>query len=195
MRPVDPALVRAVQRNTPGAMDELIRATYGDVYSLARRLMGNPEDAADATQEVFIRVVRGVLAFRAEAAFSTWLHTVTVNVCLSALRKRSKLSQTGASAGWKPFATPDDVTAIDLESSEDVEDTVASSIDNAALARRTAEALDQLSDEARAVVVLRDIQELSTKEVAAMLDVSESVVKVRLHRAHARLRELMGDAR
>lgn len=195
MRPVDPALVRAVQLNTPGAMDELIRATYGDVYSLARRLMGNPEDAADATQEVFIRVVRGVLAFRAEAAFSTWLHTVTVNVCLSALRKRSKLAATGASAGWKPFATPDDVTAGELESSEDVEETVASSIDNAELARRTAAALDQLSDDARAVVVLRDIQELSTKEVAAMLDVSESVVKVRLHRAHTRLRELMGDAR
>ena len=85
---VDPALVRACQRGEPGAMDALIRATYADVYALCRRLLGDPSDAADATQEVYVRVVRSVLGFRGESAFGTWLHRVTVNVCATALRRR-----------------------------------------------------------------------------------------------------------
>lgn len=187
MKPVDGALVKRVQRNETGAMDELIRSTYADVFQLCRRMLGNQEDAKDATQEVFIRVVKGVIAFRAEAAFSTWLHSVTVNVCLTQIKKRQRTP----SAGFGDF----DVTAADLAASDDVEDTVTTELSNADLAARTSWALDQLPDDARTVVVLRDVQELSTKEVAAMLDVSESVVKVRLHRAHARLRELIGQDR
>jgi RNA polymerase sigma-70 factor (ECF subfamily) len=63
---------------------------------------------------------------------------------------------------------------------------------NADLARRTAQALTQLPEDAREVVVLRDVQGLSTKEAAELLGISEGAVKVRLHRAHARLRELVG---
>src|SRR5947207_4124817 len=87
---VDPALVTACQRGEPGALDQLIRATYGDVYALCRRMLADPEEASDATQEVFIRVMRSVLGFRGDAAFGTWLHRVTVNVCLTSLRRRSR---------------------------------------------------------------------------------------------------------
>ncbi|MDX6219739.1 MAG: polymerase sigma-70 factor, subfamily, partial [Frankiales bacterium] len=61
-------------------MDHLIRGTYTEVYALCRRLLGDPADAADATQEVYVRVVKSVLGFRGEAAFGTWLHRVAVNV-------------------------------------------------------------------------------------------------------------------
>src|SRR5919107_5495921 len=96
---IDPALVRAVQRGETGAMDALIRATYADVYALCRRLLGDPSDAADATQEVYVRVVRSVLGFRAESAFGTWLHRITVNVCMTALRRRGDVRARGQSAG------------------------------------------------------------------------------------------------
>lgn len=184
---VDPALVRACQLGDPGAMDALIRESYADVFALARRMMGNPDDAADVTQEVYLRVVRSVLGFRGESAFGTWLHRVTVNVCLTALKRRSAARSAGTSAGYSAFAVPDDPAAAGLASAEDVGEQVASHD----LATRTARALDRLGDDARTVVVLRDVQGLSTKEVAAMLGVSESVVKVRLHRAHARLRALV----
>ena len=180
---VDPALVRAVQRGEPGAMDDLIRGTYTDVYRLCRRLLGDPADAADATQEVFVRVVRSVLGFRGEAAFGTWLHRITVNVCLTTLRRRGDLRARGQSAGTL------DATFDDLESGErSTEDRVA----DADLARRTTDALAQLAEDAREVVVLRDVQGLSTKETAELLGITEGAVKVRLHRAHARLRELVG---
>jgi RNA polymerase sigma-70 factor, ECF subfamily len=189
---VDPALVRACQRGEPGALDALIRATYADVYALSRRMLADPDEAADATQEVFVRVMRSVLGFRGESAFGTWLHRVTVNVCLTMLGKRAKARETGVIAGHTPFGLPDDESS--LASAEPRPDDLAVTAD---LAARSEAALTTLPEDARTVVVLRDIEGLSTKEVADLLGVSESVVKVRLHRAHARLRAIVlgGDAR
>lgn len=180
---VDPALVRAVQRGEKGAMDALIRGSYQEVYSLCRRLLGDPSDAADATQEVYLRVVRSVLGFRGDAAFGTWLHRITVNVCMTALRRRGDARARGQAAGILD-ATFDDLASTDASPEDRASD--------ADLARRTARALAELSEDAREIVVLRDVQGLSTKETAELLGVTEGAVKVRLHRAHARLRELVG---
>ncbi|MEX2292129.1 MAG: RNA polymerase sigma factor [Mycobacteriales bacterium] len=179
---VDPSLVRAVQRGEPGAMDLLIRATYADVYALARRLLGDPSDAADATQEVYLRVVRSVLGFRGESAFGTWLHRVTVNVCLTALRARGDVRARGQSAGAEELS---------VELADPAPDPAARA-ETADLAARAALALTTLPDDAREVVELRDVQGLSTRQAAQVLGISEGAVKVRLHRAHTRLRELVG---
>lgn len=167
-------------------MDALVRGTYSDVYALCRRLLGDPADAADATQEVYVRVMRSVLAFRGESAFGTWLHRVTVNDCMTALERRGDARGRGQSAGYAPFALPDGVDEVvaDEPGPED-------RAERADLAARTARALATLPDDAREVVVLRDMQGLSTRETAELLGVSEGAVKVRLHRAHARLRELV----
>jgi RNA polymerase sigma-70 factor (ECF subfamily) len=183
---VDPALVRACQRGEPAALDALIRATYADVYALARRMLADPDEASDATQEVFVRVMRSVLGFRGESTFGTWLHRVTVNVCLTMLRKRSRAREAGLVAGRTPFGLPDDESW--LVASGPQPDEAAETSD---LAARSEAAIATLPEDARAVVVLRDIEGLSTKEVADLLGVTESVVKVRLHRAHARLRTLI----
>jgi RNA polymerase sigma-70 factor (ECF subfamily) len=185
---VDPALVRACQLGEPGALDALIRATYADVYALARRMLGDPDEAADATQEVFMRVMRSVLAFRGESAFGTWLHRVTVNVCLTTLRKRSRARAAGTVAGQTAFAMPDDDAAV--VAGGPLPDDAAVTAD---LVARSEAALATLPEDARAVVVLRDLEDLSTKEVAGLLGVSETVVKVRLHRAHARLRAMLAE--
>lgn len=187
---VDPALVRACQRGEPGALDQLIRATYGDVYALCRRMLADPDAAADATQEVYVRVVRSVLGFRGESAFGTWLHRVTVNVCLTALRRRSRDRASGTTAGSQPFAVPGDEGG-DRGSGEPGPDERAIGAD---LLARSEAALRALPEPARTVVVLRDLEGLSTREVATLLGVSESVVKVRLHRAHAQLRAALADA-
>ncbi len=179
---VDPERVRAVQRGERGAMDDLIRATYADVYALSRRLLGDPSDAADATQEVYLRVVRSVLGFRGEASFGTWLHRVTVNVCSTMLTRRGDVRARGQSAGRVEM----DVEIVDTAADPAVR------AETADLAARAAGALARLPEDAREVVVLRDVQGLSTKEAAKVLGISEGAVKVRLHRAHARLRELVG---
>lgn len=182
---VDPQIVRAVQRGEPGAMDALIRATYAAVYALCKQLLGDPADAADATQEVYVRVVRSVVGFRAEAAFGTWLHRVTVNVCATALRRRGDARARGQVAGATAFAVPG---SPDVLASADSTESRVADLDHA---RRVADAIAILPADARAVVMLRDVRGLSTKEAAAVLGISEGAVKVRLHRAHARLRELI----
>lgn len=183
---VDPTLVRACQRGETGAMEALIRASYADVYALCRRLLGDDADAADATQEVYVRVVRSVLGFRGESAFGTWLHRVTVNVCTTALTRRGDVRARGQSAGRAAFAAPDspDELVTDAVGPEDA-------AEHADLAGRAVRALAALPPDAREVVLLRDVQGLSTKQAAAVLGISEGAVKVRLHRAHARLRELV----
>jgi RNA polymerase sigma-70 factor (ECF subfamily) len=186
---VDPALVKACQRGEAGALDSLIRATYADVYALCRRMLADPDEAADATQEVFVRVMRSVLGFRGESSFGTWLHRVTVNVCLTALRRRSRARATGMVAGGKPFALPGDETEL-LSTSGSPSDLA----ETADLVARSEAALAALPEDARAVVVLRDLEGLSTREVAELLGVTETVVKVRLHRAHARLRAMVTGA-
>ena len=179
---VDPLLVRAVQRGEAGAMDDFIRATYADVYALAQRLLEDPSDAADATQEVYLRVVRSVLGFRGSGT-GAWLERLTDEICAAALEARGAAHERGESAG-------------DVELSVDIVD---SSADPAALledddlAARTAVALEQLPEQARTVVLMRDVQGLSTKQAAHLLGISEGAVKVRLHRAHARLREWVGS--
>jgi RNA polymerase sigma-70 factor (ECF subfamily) len=184
---VDPDLVRAVQRGEPDAMDALIRATYTGVYTLCRRLLGDPADAADATQEVYVRVVRSVLGFRAQAAFGTWLHKVTVNVCATALRRRGDVRARGQVAGPTAFAAPGSPDL--LASDDDTEGRVAERDQ----ARRVADAIAELPADARAAVLLRDVHGLSTKEAAAVVGISEGAMKVRLHRAHAKLRELVAE--
>jgi RNA polymerase sigma-70 factor, ECF subfamily len=185
---VDPALVRACQRGEPNALDALVRATYADVYALCRRMLADADDAADATQEVYIRVMRSVLGFRGESTFGTWLHRITVNVCLTALKRRTRARATGTSATSSAFAVPGDFRTELIASDEAGPDEWAERSD---LVERCEAALELLPEDARTVVVLRDIEGLSTGEVAKLLDVSENVVKVRLSRAHAKLRALV----
>lgn len=167
-------------------MEDLIRATYAGVHRHCLSLLGDPTDAADATQEVFLRVMRSVVGFRGEAAFGTWLHRVTVNVCLTAMKRRGDVGARGQSAGAVVFGVPGD--GQDLAADVDLERAVVSGDE----ADTVLAAMDRLSTDDREVIVLRDIKGLSTRQTAKALGISESAAKVRLHRAHARLREAVG---
>ena len=147
---VDPTLVRACQRGEPGALDALVRATYGDVYALCRRMLADPDEAADATQEVYVRVTRSVLGFRGESAFETWLHRVTVNVCLTMLRKRAKARREGTSASLTPFAVPGDPAAERIADDAAGPDVRAERSD---LLARSEAALALLPEDSRTVVL------------------------------------------
>ena len=87
---VTPDLVRAAQRGDPAALEDLIAGSYRAAYTLALRLMGNPDDAAEATQEAYIRMVKGLKRFREVGAFPTWLFKIVSNVCMTEMRKRSR---------------------------------------------------------------------------------------------------------
>jgi RNA polymerase sigma-70 factor (ECF subfamily) len=169
-------LVAAAKGGSREAFDELVRATYADTYTLAYRLTGHEEDARDVVQEAYLRAFRGLRRFRGDAQFSTWLYRITANCATTLLAKRSRLRQ-------------DELTDDAPLADDRPENDPALSLDGQLLRERVNEALLALPPRLRAVVVLRDVYDLSHEAIAAELGISEGAAKVRLHRARRRLRE------
>jgi RNA polymerase sigma-70 factor (ECF subfamily) len=169
-------LVHAAQAGDRGAFDELVRLTYVDTFTLAFRLTGDEDDARDVAQESYLRAFRGLKRFRGDAQFSTWLYRITSNCASTHLGRRSR---------HRHEQLDDELPADDLRASANPE--VA--FDGVALRDRLHVALMGLPPRLRAVVVLRDVYDLSHDSIAAELGISTSAAKVRLHRARRRLRQ------
>ncbi len=177
---VNRGVVEAAQAGDAEAMSTLVRATHRSVYTQALRMLGDPEDAADATQDVYLRVVRKIGGFRHEASFPTWLSRVTVNVVMSMLRRRSR--RLSVEGGTMPDEAP--------QPGSDPADRAAS----LALAARLDPLVQGLPEGQRQVLVLRDVYGLSTDEVAGLLGLTSGAVKVRLFRARERLKRQLEAA-
>lgn len=174
-------ILRAAAGDT-AAFETLVKAYEKQVYNLALRLTGNPEDARDLSQEAFVRAWRGMGKLRSDAAFSSWIYRLTSNVCIDFLRaakRRQAVSLTTADDGEQAqqLAIPDpkpgpEQCAIDADER-----------------RRLQQAMDALEVEHRQVLTLRVINGLSYQEIAQILDVAEGTVKSRLSRARESLRK------
>lgn len=177
---VPPEVIEACQQGRAEAFDELIRLTHRDVYGLALRLTGNPEDAADVTQETYIRLLKSIKSFRGEAKFSTWLYRVTSSVAITSLRKRGRRRAEVPLEGeaWQEWPAP--------PGGEPAEE-----LDRHLLADRLEAALQRLGEPYRMVVVLRDVYGLSLEEVGQQLGVTPGAAKVRLFRARQKLKEML----
>jgi RNA polymerase sigma-70 factor (ECF subfamily) len=160
------------------AFATLVQRHERRVYNLALRMTGREEDARDATQDAFLTALRKLSSFRGEAAFTTWMHRVTVNASYDLLRKRRRAPLLNAPREEglgppEPSPVPDPSDAVDL------------SID----VRR---ALLAVPEDYRVAMVLHDVQDLPYDEVAAILGVPVGTVKSRLHRGRVALARAMG---
>ena len=169
-------LVAAAKAGQREAFDELVRATYADAYTLAYRLTGNEEDARDVVQEAYLRAYKGLKRFRGEASFTTWMYRITANCASTHLARRSR---------DRHDELGDDAALVDERPEADPEARLGAADERAQLHA----ALQCLSPEMRAVVVLRDVYDLPHEAIAAELGISEGAAKVRLHRARRKLRE------
>lgn len=169
-------LVDAARAGDRGAFDELVRRTHRETYTLALRLVGDPDDARDVTQEAYLRAYRGLKTFRGDAQFTTWLYRITANRAATHLRRRIRHRH--------------DPLTDDVWDPDPVEGGPA----QAELRHELAQALNALPPKLRAVVVLRDVYGLPHAEIARELSISESAAKVRLHRARKKLRGDLFDA-
>jgi RNA polymerase sigma-70 factor (ECF subfamily) len=169
-------LVTAARDGDRDAFDELVKATYADVYTLAYRLTGDEEDARDVVQEAYLRAYRGLKHFRGDAQFSTWMYRITANCASTFLARRSR---------HRHDELTDDVPLADRRAEVDPETMAAAE----SLRHRVSDALQELPPRLRAVVVLRDVYDLPHEAIATELGISEAAAKVRLHRARKKLRE------
>ena len=173
-------LARA-RRGDLAAFEELVRRNEKRVYAVALRCSGSPEDAADITQEVFLRAWRSIEDFRGDSGFSTWLFRITANLCVDFARHRQAQPQT------QPLVGEDDAE----RPIPDTAPTPEEHLENSELGRELAAALDEISEEHRRIVLLRDVSGLSYTEIAEVLEISEGTVKSRLSRARIALRTIL----
>jgi RNA polymerase sigma-70 factor (ECF subfamily) len=173
-------LVARAREGSSEAFEKLVDAHQHEVFGLAMRLVVDRELAADVSQEAFIRAWRALPNFRGDAAFSTWLHRITVNVAWTLNKRKARHA------------------ALPLEESPELADAGRGSdpvhaSENTELRARLVGALNNLNPAQRSVVVLKDVYGWTHNEVAESLGITVTATKVRLHRAHLKLREQLHE--
>lgn len=184
--PTDSELVSRAQKGDTQAYSELVERHESNVYGLCLKMLGNPEDAEDCLQEVFIKAYEALPGFRQDAKFSTWIYRIATNACLMRIRKK-KLDTVPID---KPVmvgheSMPRQIPDWTTDPSSDVM--------NEELSGVLTKHINELSPDNRIVFVLRDIHGLSTDDTASVLGLSVPAVKSRLHRARLFLREKLTD--
>jgi len=185
----DDELLAALRSGREEAFEQLVRTHSGRMLSVCRRILRNEEEAKDAVQEAFVSAFRAIGSFEGAARLGTWLHRIAVNASLMRLRARKRRPEESIDELLPEFTDsgharvqPRDwaPSAIQLVEQRETREFVRNCI-------------DRLPEIYRIVLLLRDIEELDTAEAAAVLGVSDGVVKVRLHRARHALRRLLAD--
>ena len=173
-------LVRKSQLGDKAAFEQLVVRHQDLVFSLAYKLTGNREMANDVAQEAFIRAWKAIEKFRGDSTFSTWIYRITVNTAWT-LRKKAKKHNT--------LNIDDTYEPIVIDEKKDPELVAI----NSDLSSVLINALDKIPIEQRIIVELKNIEGRSHKEIADYLDISVTAAKVRLHRAHQKLRQILEE--
>ncbi len=175
-------LIARAKRGDADAFEALVTPYERRLYALCVRMMLVPEDAQDALQEAMLRLWRSLASYEARAGFGTWAYRIAANACLDALRKR-KLRATPSleammDAGYAPSdPTPSPQQALEADERQ----------------RILSGALAELEPDARAALVLRDLQGESYEQVARILRISLGTAKSRIHRAREKIARILRE--
>jgi RNA polymerase sigma-70 factor (ECF subfamily) len=183
--PEEDALVTALSKGVEEAFEILIQRYQQPVYNLVCRLLNDPSDAADIVQEVFLKVFRNIGSFRGNSSLKTWIYRIAVNEAYNHRRWFSRHQRQEVALGREDGL---------LSYADSVADPAPTPFDQAADHETRAlveKALEKLNPKFRAAVVLRDIEDLSYEEIAAVLEISLGTVKSRILRGREGLRKIL----
>lgn len=180
-------LVAQLQAGDGAAFETLVRQYGGRMLAVARRMLGNEEDAQDALQEAFLSAFKAVAQFERQSRLATWLHRIVANAALMKLRTQRRRPESLIDDLLPKFLADGHQAdpAVDWQAEADV---ALMKSESRALVRQS---IQQLPEIYRTVLVLRDIEEFDTEATAQLLDITVAVVKTRLHRARLALRTLL----
>ena len=164
-------LVELAKKGDERAFDELIDKFADRIFTEAYYLMGNREDAMDVSQLVFLRVFLGIKHFKGESKLSTWIYRITINTALRELKKRSRRP---------PIEDSDDVDPQDEVIRHDEQ-------------KLAMVALDQLPEQYRAIIIMRELNDMSFKDIADSLGISVNLAKVRAFRAKQKFKTIIEE--
>jgi RNA polymerase sigma-70 factor (ECF subfamily) len=167
--------------------ETMVRDNIAWMIAVAERLLNDRALAEDAVQEAFISAFRGLDKFQNKSTLKTWLHRITVNTALMKLRQLKRLAEQPIDEYLPEF----DKNECRIEAAWQAIPSTEEIISSEQQRQQIHAAINQLPDAYRIVLLLRDIEGYDTSEVSQLLDISESNVKVRLHRARAALKKLI----
>jgi RNA polymerase sigma-70 factor (ECF subfamily) len=187
----DRKLVRAAQKGDGQAFRELVTKYQRRVYQLALGMMKDPDDAMDISQETFVRVHRYLPSFKGDSSFFTWTYRIAMNLCLDAQRRKGRAERIDAEEGDE----------AEIEAAMDPPSAALAGPQraalNAELKEKLDEALQSLSGNHRAILLLREVEGLSYEELAKVLGIRKGTVMSRLFHARLKmqkkLREYLGE--
>ncbi len=185
----DAALVKKIKEGDLDAFSELVALYEKKAFNYTYRMLKDAHAAEDATQEAFLRVFSKIDTFLGNSSFSTWFYTILNNICLDILRKKSREKET---ISINKTSNEDEEYELQIEDkSQGPYETLQKK--DAYLALENA--LYKLSDEHRAIIIMRDINGESYEKIAKMLNLSLGTVKSRLSRARISLRKILEDSK
>jgi len=183
--PEEDALVTALCQGVGDAYEILIQRYQQSVYNLVYRLMNDPSDASDIVQEVFLKVFKNIGSFRGNSSLKTWIYRIAVNEAYNHRRWFSRHQRREVALG------PEEGVRTYADSLADPSRTPFDQAADHETFALVEAALDKLNPKFRTVVVLRDIEDLSYEEIAAVLNVSIGTVKSRILRGREALRKIL----
>jgi len=181
------SLLAGLRAGDDRAYESLVSEHGGRMLAVARRLLRDDEEARDAVQEAFVLAFRGLPRFAGQSRLSTWLHRIVVNASLMRLRSRRAHPEESIEPLLPTFLEDGHSSATYGEWPESADRL----LERAEVRERVRASIDRLPVTYRTVLLLRDLEELDTGEVATALGISANAVKIRLHRARQALRELL----
>ena len=181
----DLELVTAAQQGDQAAFGALVEKYQAMAYSQALRMVGNPDDAADATQDAFLNAWRALPGFQGQSSFSTWLYRLTSNACIDLLRRSKRRPALSITVADEDEEGPQETDIPDERWSPERE------LERKETRQTVRSGLSALSPEHREVLALREFEGLSYQEIAQLLELEEGTVKSRIARARLALREFL----
>lgn len=188
-READAEMLRAVLAGDATAYRGLVEKYQGRVYSLVYGMVRNREDARDITQDAFVKAYNNLGSFRLESSFYTWLYRIAMNLAIDLVRKRQRRPTTSFEEG---VASRDGDGGIAEIHSDDSPRKV---LERKQLYERIMDAMEKLPEDQREVVLLREVEGLSYKEISEVMDIPEGTVMSRLFYARKRLQKLLAGDR
>lgn len=173
---IDEEIIRAAKRGDKEALIQLLREIENPLYRTAYYLLGNEQDALDVTQEALLRIYTNISNYREEAQFKTWAQRIVTNLCIDRFRKKKEIVSI-------------DEHELTLRSSQSVEEEILTGD----LATNIQQAINQLPEHFKVVVVMRYIQDYSYNEISETLDLPLNTVKSHLFRARKLLQGLLQE--
>ena len=172
------------------AFDELVGQYQDMVFNLSYRFMGNAQEAEDLTQEVFLKIFRSLRSFRGASTLKTWIYRITTNMALNRIKfnkRRRRDRQISIDRPLEPDLPPMNESLPDERPGPD------RFAHSGEIQQRLQKALDEINEDQKAVVILRDVEGLSYEDIALALEINIGTVKSRLARGRANIQELLKD--